>query len=435
MFDRQMMRNYSFQNLHKRIAQENRPMGKTISKSMLFLTTTCLAMGVMVSPLSMPILGNSAGALGKGVLWSLPAFALLNFLTVNRHFSAAQAAVPKHPTMPWSEPVLSVLRLSALLPFCIGSATLILAAAGYTFNETFARWFPNLLFSVCFLIFILAMNLIGRGISRHIQNIAVIVFSGAIVVLVAMGLFSIDRPIFEGAEASGFSSFKARPFFMLFWLFMAAELAAWHEQKNNSRRMPRYAMPAAFGAALVLFWCWSMISIAFAPLDALAKSTVPQTIAAHMIAGITGRQILGIAILAGSFAAVNTLLLGTSAVLHESLSPMKKHFQRYVTILSLLILCMLLTGMAGKEITFSMNRSAFYIWLAAYAGYNFFPSARPSAANTSIVAGLALSAIYLAAFVVLVATDPDRAEVASFIVGFTVLFAIVSIAGRYLAKN
>ena len=58
------------------------------SKHTTFFSATCLAIGFMVSPLSMPVVGNGASVLGYGLLWVLPVAALLNFFTVNRYFTS-----------------------------------------------------------------------------------------------------------------------------------------------------------------------------------------------------------------------------------------------------------------------------------------------------------------------------------------------------------
>jgi hypothetical protein len=192
------------------------------------IVTTCMAMGVMVSPLSMPVIGNSAGALGKGLLWILPLVALLNALTVNR--GHARFVAPAATSLEKQKPagfrtIVSVLHFSALLPFCVGAGTLILAAAGYTFNEVFVRWFPNLLFSVCFLVFIGVVNIAGKTISGYMQNIALLLVVGSILLLVAIGLFTLDRPLLGGGGTASSATFEPRSLFMLFWLFMAAELA------------------------------------------------------------------------------------------------------------------------------------------------------------------------------------------------------------------
>lgn len=400
------------------------------SKHTAFFSATCLAMGFMVSPLSMPVVGNSAGVLGYGLLWVLPVAALLNFFTVNRYFTFLLPEPESRPkaTGAWLQTILAVLRISAFLPFCVAASTLILAAAGYVFNEIFVRWFPNLLFSVCFLVFILAANIIGNRFSRHIQNFSVILFSGSMLLLIAIGLFTMDKPLFGNIDAPGILSFEARSIFMLFWIFMAAELAVYHEKQNENPQSGPSFITVAFAAAFTVFWLWSIISIASAPSQALAESTGPQNMAAHFIAGDSGRRIMGVAILAGSFAGVNTLLLGTGAVLNTLISPAIRKFRlsekltdskTFVVILSLLILAMLLGGMAGKEITFTVKRGAFYIWLITYAGFNLHllrhQAASASGINGSAAAGIAASVIYVTAFIILVATDQQLKEVIFFI--------------------
>ena len=384
-------------------------------------------MGVMVSPLSLPAAGNSAGILGYALLWLLPVAALINFFTVNRYYvyvSSLSESRPR-PTGSRLPTILPVLQILAFLPFCLAASTLILAAAGYVFNEVFVRWFPNLLFSVCFLVGILAVNLISGNVSRYIQNFSILLFSGSMLLLVVIGMFSIDRPFLENPDAPGLLSFEARSVFMLFWIFMAAELAVFHEKHEKNALQSPYFIIAAFAAALAVFWLWSLVSIAVAPPQALAESTGPQNIAAHFIAGNTGRTIMGAAMLAGGFCAVNTLLLGTGAALNAYITPVIRKGRLpektpgrklLIVIISLLILAMLLGGMAGKEITFTIKRAAFYLWLLTYAGLNLhlLRHAQASGNAGTVAAGIAASAIYIIAFIVLIATDQQLKAVMFF---------------------
>jgi hypothetical protein len=416
------------------------------------MVTTCMAMGVMVSPLSMPVIGNSAGALGKGLLWILPLVALLNALTVSRghaRFVAPAATSLENQKPAGFRTIVSVLHFSALLPFCVGAGTLILAAAGYTFNEVFVRWFPNLLFSGCFLVFIGVVNFAGKTISGYMQNIALLLVVGSILLLVAIGLFTLDRPLLGDGGTTSATTFEPRSLFMLFWLFMAAELALDHNHRNGVQFSERYALVAAFGAALVVYWLWAIISMASTPHATLSQSTGPHTFTAHLLAGATGRTIMGVAVLAGTFAALNTLMRGAGEALRAALAPLQRQWpfaerltqeKAALLFITILIAGMLLTGMAGKEETFTFKRSAFYIWLMAYAGMNTCALLdRPKSSTsgkTAVMAGIGgimAVVIYITAVVVLVATDPDITAVIAFMIGFIGFSGLVALAGRHLA--
>lgn len=405
----------------------NRSSLKHTTKHTTFFSATCLAMGVMVSPLSMPVAGNSAGLLGYALLWLLPVAALLNFFTVSRYYTvlSSQPESRLKPDGSRFQTVIAVLQVVAFLFFCLAASTLILGAAGYVFNEVFVRWFPNLFFSLCLLVFILAVNLAGSRVSRYLQIISIVLFSGAVLLLSVIGLFTIDRPLFGNADIPGILSFEARPAFMLFWIFMAAELAMYHEKQNETLQPDSYFLIATFVAVFALFWLWSIVSIAAAPPHILAESTGPQNVAAHFIAGDTGRRIMGVALLAGSFAGVNLLLLGTGSVLSALVSPAAGQWRqeerayprkRFVGALSLIILAMLLGGMAGKEITFTVKRAAFYLWLITYAGLNLELLRHRASSGITVfeASSIGASVIYIIAFIVLAATDQQLKEVIFF---------------------
>ena len=402
-------------------------MNRSSSNHTAFFSAACLAMGVMVSPLSMPFAGNSAGMLGYALLWILPVAALLNFFTASQYYTvlSSQPESWPVPACSWFQTVFAVLQVVAFLFFCLAASTLILAAAGYVFNEVFVRWFPNLFFSVCLLVFILAVNFADSRVSGYFQIASVFLFSGAVLLLSVIGLLTLDRPLFGNVDVPGILSFEARPVFMLFWIFMAAELAMYHEKQNKTLLPDSYFLIFAFAVVFALFWLWSMVSIAAAPPHILVESTGPQNVAAHFIAGDTGRRIIGVALLAGSFAGVNLLLLGTGSVFNALVSPAagkgearKKVSTRngFVAVLCLIILAMLLGGMAGKEITFTIKRAAFYLWLITYAGLNLYLLRHRASSGITVfvAASIGVSVIYIIAFVVLAATDPQLKEVIIF---------------------
>jgi amino acid transporter len=411
------------------------------------LATACMSMGFMISPLSLVVIGNSAGSMGHWMLWTLPFVAMINLWTASvytRFLYSSGSPKPKDSTVN-SDWILTTLQLASLVPFCIGASTLILAMAGYAFNEIFLFWFPNLLFSICFLILVVTVNLIGSSISRIFQSLSVLIFLGSMLLLLILGIFNWEDPVFDNQNIPSMITVDWRPVILIFWLFMAAELSVYHDKVYQNVRAQTSSLLFAFISCFVIFWLWGLASIYFASLERLAESTVPHSIVARAISGENGRKIMGVAILTGSFASVNTLLAGVTSVMASMAKSRqifsilnRKVFEGNATMLILFIgiLCMLLTGMAGKEITDTFTNSGFYIWLISYAGFNLFvlrqlSHSRPNKYKTLMLAGILSAVIYMVGAVVLIATDPDLLMVITCMVGFFVISIITVVFSRY----
>jgi amino acid transporter len=155
---------------------------------------------------------------------------------------------------------------------------------------------------------------------------------------------------------------------------------------------------------------------------------------------------MGVAILSGSFASVNTLLAGVSAVI-PSMVRSRQIFpvlnrkilgkNAAMMIFSIGILCILLTGMAGKDITGTVTRSAFYLWLISYAVFNAFAIRKLLHSSEKknkrlTLPGFFAVLVYAVGAVVLIATDPDMTISLFFIVGFIVISILTMIFSRLL---
>ncbi len=418
------------------------------------LMTTFMAMGFMISPLSLVILGNGAGLLGRRLLWTLPFIVMISAWTALLYARFLHPAVSVEPKivlktdLPW---IFSALQLASLVPFCIGASTLILAMAGYALNEIFLYWVPNLLFSICFLVFIVGVNLISPMVSGSFQGISVVIFLGSMLLLLVLGFLNWEKPVFENQIISRIADVDWRALLLLFWLFMAAELSMYNDTLYQGRQAHILSLMTAFAATFAVFWLWGQISLHFAPPERLAETTVPHSIAARAIAGESGRKIMGLVILTGSFASVNALLVGVTAVV-ASMAKSRQVFPSVnrkgfggnaaMVFLSVGILCMLLTGMAGKDITETATRSAFCLWLISHAAfyvYAFWQRHQSGGKKKKrfMLPGILTAMVYVAGSVVLIATDPDLSTAIASIIGFILLsmFTIILMRRHFTKKE
>ena len=138
--------------------------------TMIFLA---FVLGVMLSPDTLILLGNTLGHEGRAALSGLLVAGGLHVLTARTY-----GRLGLHPAAREGESRSCARRLGRswpVLPLCarviytVSAATGILAIAGYVFNEVFVYWFPNLGFSFCLLGMVVGLNLAGSRVATLAQ--------------------------------------------------------------------------------------------------------------------------------------------------------------------------------------------------------------------------------------------------------------------------
>ena len=412
-----------------------------------FFWTTCMAIGFMISPLSLMIIGNSAGLAGYRFLWALPLIAMIslrNALLYDRLQGKKDSNGTKEVHKTDGQWVLESLKLGSVVPFVVTASILILAIAGYALNEIFVYWFPNLLFSISLLLFIVYLKIKNPSVAGKIQIFSVLTFIVSMLVLFILGFLGWEKTDFRSGSFSQMPYLDWRAVLMLFWLFMVAELAVCRQSVIQNRWSNAVAIMSAFFVALAIFMIWGRYSIHFVSLERLAETTVPHSVVARAISGENGRKIMGLAILSGSFASVNTLIGALAAVWHsmsKSRNILKffkiKIFGENAAMLlgAIGILCMMIIGMAGKDITWVAARSALYVWLISHAALNLsafqqIDHSGVTKKRLSMLAGFITAAIYGMVVVTLVFTDPDFASVIVFMITYIVISGFIRIVCR-----
>ena len=156
------------------------------------LAPISIALGVMLSPESLVVLGNGMGSGGALFLIFVLLAVLAHFLTVvsydellYRHPGSLGESNLGRKTL--GSFLATILPLSSKVLFALCASAGILATAGYVFNEVFLYWFPNLGFSFCLLTLLLAINLIGRKVAIAAQITFVTVSILGLAMLIAVG--------------------------------------------------------------------------------------------------------------------------------------------------------------------------------------------------------------------------------------------------------
>lgn len=337
------------------------------------------ALGVMLSPDTLILLGNTLGHEGRAALSGLLVASGLHVLT-----AWSYGRLSLHPAASEGESrilhtafgplVATVLPLCARVVYTVGAATGILAIAGYVFNEVFIYWFPNLGFSFCLLGMVVGLNLAGLRVATLAQLSYVALALGGVLCLAILGLLGLgEAPSMFEVTSSPVVTVRGLLAGLL--LFVGFELALF-----TTPYAARVTSPPAWLMALsivlaALVWClWGVVSIRFVAPAGLAESTVPHMVTARAIGGASGRVVMGAVVLAGTCATVHALLSAGSYMLagmaNHGLLPAWLGWRQARP--ALLVLAagpagMLAMGMAGEPETEVYTRAGVLFWLFHYA--------------------------------------------------------------------
>ena len=349
---------------------------------MISIPLIAIAIGVLLSPVSLAALGNNMGMVGAPFLiFILTALVIHLFTTLayGEFFSAFPGPEGEARFIRASlGPTLAlVLPLCSRVLFTICAATGILAAAGYAFNEVFIRWFPNMGFSFCLLGFLLLINFLGHGVSSRAQIFFVATTVLGLLLLSLVGLLhlgkappAIDASIPHPQHLGGIV-------LLGLVLFVGFDLA-YFTNGNNTPHPTRLIRSMTLGIVLVamIFTLWGLVSMTHVAPSKLADTTVPHMLAARQIMGQYGRFIMGLVVLAGSCAALNALLMAVpgmiSGMAKQGLLPAflglrPKRVPFGLILLVLGVAAMMAAGMAGKTELEIYTKAAIWFWLLHYA--------------------------------------------------------------------
>ena len=344
---------------------------------MRFGVGVSMAMGLILSPEALMVLGNSMGGIGFGALGALAVAALVaqgtvcSYTMLARRVPSADAEADALQTAFGALPAL-VAPLSARLLVMVSAATLMLATAGYVFNEVLVYWFPNLGFSFGLLGALLLLNLWGRRVALAAQ----VGFLGIVVVglvgLSVIALTGLGHPVAAPAVAPAADPIVWQSAVAVLWLFIGFDLARYTGGESSQTR----SMTMGIVLAGMVLCFWGSASAVYVPLAKLADTTVPHMIAARRILGQPGRVIVGLVVLAATCGAVNALMLGCARMLtgmaQHGLLPAVLAWRAERAPIALLLLAagpalMMLEGMAGEPITQVWMRAGLVCWLLLYA--------------------------------------------------------------------
>ncbi len=256
---------------------------------------------MMLSPETLGLQGNIAGASGSSVFWLLAAIVGLHGLNIATSPWPDELAPLRSAFGAWGT---SMLMLAARPAVAVLMATATLVTAGFVFNEIFVYWFPNFGFAALLLVGLLALNLAGRRIAALAQSLFFLTALSGLGVLTVIGLAG------AGGAAPNETISTAGTGLQTIGLtavaFIGYDLLRYTNPGLDHRRA-RIIMGIGIVSAGVLYWAWNTAALTHVVPSRLADTSIPHILAAKAIMGPSGRFIIGVVVIAGACAVVNFL--------------------------------------------------------------------------------------------------------------------------------
>jgi amino acid transporter len=271
---------------------------------------------------------------------------------------------------------------------------------------------------------LLAINLFSRRLSGKIQIFLCATAASGLSVLSIAGIYQWLKTSEIVNTATFIPPLKGS--FAVLLLFVGFDLLIFTQNKfsDHASSLRRHLIIGLIIAGTV-FCTWGIASQLNVPAARLAKTTIPHIIAAKSILGETGRIIMGLVVVSGSGAAVNTLLVAVGEMIadvsRQTYPPffLQRVFNRPSTIVILLVLvtaAMMALGVAGTDALDTYIRGSLILWLFNYAAIHFtllLPGAQQTPKTTMHlfwwrkVSNGAILMLMLTGSVILIATDDN----------------------------
>ena len=332
------------------------------------------ALGLMVSPDNLALLGGFAGHFGiyTPLILVAGAFIYVSYARSYENlyilFSMSSEKIPAIRKVfgTWLAYYLFTIRVLAAIFLSTG----LTVSSGFVFNEVFVYWFPNFGFAYILLALLSGLHLLGPVVRTNAQIVFVGTALSGLVLLIGAGLV---KGLPYTALPLSFSPMITLPWLFLPLIFFLGvdigiplEGAASHQLKETMQTL-RTAI-AVFGVLMIL---WAIVTTQNVTGTRLVATSISHMIIAREISGQFGRTIMGIIVIAGACAAVNALFEAVA----QMASPMSKQKMlprmRYTPQVIVLWVAtaaaiMMAGGLAGEEKLESYIRAILLLWLGGY---------------------------------------------------------------------
>ncbi len=319
-----------------------------------------IPLAVMLSPRGLTLAGNGAGQGGIVFAVLLVLMAVLSLRTA-RSMTMLQRYDHKYARnfSPFIFGVLDSARVFALGTLVISS----LGIAGYAVNEVFALWFPNLGASFLILALALAACFMPTGKGRY-------VFIGSLAISVCCFFYVafMATQVADSGFAGPLDVFPAggiTPWLNITFLAVLAFIGfdlAFKSELNCNTSFPSIVVTAL---AFILFLWGALIVVS---PDKIADSYVPHFKVARIALGSTGRILMAITVVLGTFAAT----FGVFRVLGSRFANLtckgESQSRKIVgSIMALIVGGAMATGWAGEPALDYLIAAGLSFWFLGYA--------------------------------------------------------------------
>jgi amino acid transporter len=406
------------------------------------LTSIALAMGLMVSPEGLALLGNAMGRAGWFFLPAILCAGAVHLMTVTSlRQTCSSCPAPGGEALLVREalgPAAALFPLLSRVVLAVCLSPIVFSTAGFVFNEVFLSWFPNFTFAYLLLGLLFGVNLLRRQAAETMQAVFVGVVIGGLLVLSVVAFASGAGARHETAGGAMTAEAAAGALVLLLGFDLGLS--------GGSRGGERFSSPLVFALALaaVVFILWGAASLLHVPAAKLAGTTIPHTVAARSIMGQAGRVVMGVVVITGAAAAMNALYIALPGMAADmaarGLLPGFLHGRkgRGTPLLAVMAgggALMMASGMAGEPVTAVLLRGAFLLWLMTYALIHLSVLRRALkgfAPGMTLLSPLLGGAVTLTGAMVLVSADEEAGTLVSFM---AVVAAVSAALGLALAAR
>jgi hypothetical protein len=339
--------------------------------------------GIMVSPDTLAMVGQFFGQTG-GYGFFLIGLAAVIYLFLNSQYTVLNALEKRtktdfqtigYTTESLFSSILIGIKITAVLFLSTG----LLVSAGFVFNEIFIYWFPNFGFAFILLGILIAVQFLSDRYINGLQILLVSISITGIVLIIFAGLaISPGHEIVNGSSLTSIKPLNAGTIVIPFLFFIGLDMgytAAGPKPPILKSHLLRGLFTIAIMTLIFIFW--GQIALDHVPLKKLSQTAISHIVISRHIIGETGRYIIGMVVISGTLAALNSLFtcikkqvqlwITIRSQNQISNNRSEKTAQILVAAIAIIIGILMAGGLAGDEILEALITGALILWLLSYA--------------------------------------------------------------------
>jgi len=327
------------------------------------------ALGLMVSPDNLALMGRTTGRFGISMVLLL-AMAVVIYLahlnSLKKWFALLGGPADTTPQVGnlagvWLTYYTLIVRIMAAVFITTG----LTVSSGFVFNEVFFYWFPNFAFAYIVLAIAGGLQFLKPETRAKVQCVFIATVLTGLLVLIVAG-FAKGWP--QYIPPGTLNQPPVMPWlFLPLLLFVGFDMGIPAGQSPAAVKTVQFSI-ALFGGLMVL---WVMVCLQYVAGDRLVSTSIAHMIAAREILGQSGRALMGIVVISGSFAAMNALFTAlrrtTVTMARQQTLPQTRVLPHAVVLgVAAIAAVLMASGMAGEEVLETYIRAALLLWIGGY---------------------------------------------------------------------